>query len=195
LTSITARRATARVWRGHEGVDRQLRFAVVTAFAHEDWHSQQVFLALSRLAQTAIVDPAELSALLAPPTLQAWRSGEAAVFDAYVLVRGMSPRGDADAQLSLYRALALSGCLVVNRVDALLDAQDKLRTSHLLGEHLRLRLHVGHGLPAGQLLLGREVPAQERRREAVRGREPVREWVLRGRHLLQRGLWRPMRGL
>ncbi|MBI5546566.1 MAG: RimK family alpha-L-glutamate ligase, partial [Deltaproteobacteria bacterium] len=57
---------------------------------------------------------------------------DASSFDAFVLVRGLSPRGDADAQFSLYRALSQSGALVVNRIDALLDAQDKFRTSHLL---------------------------------------------------------------
>jgi ribosomal protein S6--L-glutamate ligase len=113
-------------------VDRQLRFAVVTAYVHDDWHSQRVFAALSQLADTVIVDPADLSASLDPGEMGAWLGDHLETFDAYLVVRGLSPRGDADAQFTLYRALALGGALVINRIDALLDAQDKFRTSHLL---------------------------------------------------------------
>ncbi|MGC4113896.1 MAG: RimK family alpha-L-glutamate ligase [Myxococcales bacterium] len=113
-------------------MDRQLRFAVVTAFLHDDWHSQRVFAALSQWADTVIVDPADLSASLEPGALALRHRERLEDFDAFVLVRGLSPRGDADAQFTVYRALAQAGALVINRIDALLDAQDKFRTSHLL---------------------------------------------------------------
>jgi ribosomal protein S6--L-glutamate ligase len=52
--------------------------------------------------------------------------------DAVLLVRGLGRTGDADVQFECYRALEESGTLVMNRIDALLAAQDKLRTSWLL---------------------------------------------------------------
>lgn len=110
----------------------QLRFAVLTAYARDDWHSQRVIAALSLLGEVSVVDPAEVSARLDGRVPTFSFLGELATFDAHLLVRGLSPRGDADAQLSIYRALSNAGALVVNRVDALLDAQDKFRTSCLL---------------------------------------------------------------
>ena len=45
---------------------------------------------------------------------------------------GLSPRGDADAQFAMHRALEDAGVVVINRIGPLLDAQDKFRTSFLL---------------------------------------------------------------
>ncbi len=112
-----------------------LVFAVVTAFAGEDWHSQRILKALERHGRAVAVDPLELSALLEPERLTVGVggafSGEGRP-DAVVLARGLSPQADPDAQFSLYRALEQLGVPVINRIDALLDAQDKFRTSLLL---------------------------------------------------------------
>lgn len=110
-----------------------LRFAVLTAYAGEDWHSDRVIAALSSWGEVEVLDPADLAARIdaARFSLRV-RDRDERPWDACVLMRGLSPRGDADAQFSFYRALAQEGALVVNRVEALLDAQDKFRTSHLL---------------------------------------------------------------
>lgn len=109
-----------------------LRFAVVTAFHLEDWHSQRIADALSKHGDVAILDPALVGADFHSKGLRFLTSGSEGLFDAFVLARGMSSQGDADAQFCVYRALSADGALVINRLDALLDAQDKFRTSHLL---------------------------------------------------------------
>lgn len=118
-----------------------LRFAVLTAFPEEDWHSQRILAALAQRGEARAVDPGEVSARLSESgALGASAAGENFEdFDAIVLVRGLSPRGDADAQFSVYRALEESGALVINRLGPLLDAQDKFRTSQLL---LRARVET-----------------------------------------------------
>jgi ribosomal protein S6--L-glutamate ligase len=105
----------------------------VTAFPSEDWHSARILAALSLHGKAVPVDPADLAASLDSRGLKV-RDGACAHdrYDAFVLARGMSPRGDPDAQFCIYRALEASGALVVNRLGSLLDAQDKFRTSHLL---------------------------------------------------------------
>jgi ribosomal protein S6--L-glutamate ligase len=110
-----------------------LRFAVVTAWAEEDWHSRRLLAACARRASTVAVDPAELSPRVGDDGFSV-RAGRAdlGAFDAVLLVRGLGRTGDADVQFECYRALEESGVLVVNRIDALLAAQDKLRTSWLL---------------------------------------------------------------
>jgi tetrahydromethanopterin:alpha-L-glutamate ligase len=129
-----------------------LRFAVLTAFPEEDWHSQRILAALALLGEARPVDPAEISARLGEDGALAVRAAEEAVddFDAFVLVRALSPRGDADVQFSVYRALEEAGALVINRLGALLDAQDKFRTSQLL-------LRAGVATPAAALV---QTPAE-----------------------------------
>ncbi|HCF57632.1 MAG TPA: RimK family alpha-L-glutamate ligase, partial [Myxococcales bacterium] len=112
---------------------KALRFAVVTAFPSEDWHSAQIIEALAKHGESIPVDPGDLAASLGRRGLQVSDGARGHTsYDAFVLVRGMSPRGDADAQFCIYRALEAAGALVVNRLGALLDAQDKFRTSLLL---------------------------------------------------------------
>src|SRR5690606_13528847 len=53
-------------------------------------------------------------------------------FGVFVLVRGVGRSGEPDLQFEIYRALEASGVPVINRLDALLAAQDKFRTSALL---------------------------------------------------------------
>jgi ribosomal protein S6--L-glutamate ligase len=112
-----------------------LVFAVVTAWVGEDWHSQQLVRALSAFGRAVVVDPIELAAFVEPENLSL-RMGDppmrARELDAVVLARGLSPKSDPEAQFSLYRALELMGLPVINRIEALLDAQDKFRTSLLL---------------------------------------------------------------
>ncbi|MFN7135396.1 MAG: RimK family alpha-L-glutamate ligase, partial [Myxococcales bacterium] len=111
----------------------RLRVAVVTAFVEEDWHSQQLLAALGGLCEADVVDPSVFSAQLRHGALQVKVGTEdAARWDAFVLARGMSPRGDPDVQFAIYRALEESGVVVANRIGPLLDAQDKFRTSFLL---------------------------------------------------------------
>jgi ribosomal protein S6--L-glutamate ligase len=117
---------------GKERSDRTvtgLRFAVLTAFPEEDWHSQRILAALAQRGEARAVDPGEVSARLSESgALGASAAGENFEdFDAIVLVRGV------------YRALEESGALVINRLGPLLDAQDKFRTSQLL---LRARVET-----------------------------------------------------
>ncbi|HET7754296.1 MAG TPA: RimK family alpha-L-glutamate ligase [Anaeromyxobacteraceae bacterium] len=111
----------------------EIRFGLVTAWAEEDWHSRRLLAACSRHGVAITVDPAELAARVGDDgfSLRAGRV-EISAFDAVLLVRGLGRTGDADLQFECYRALEESGTLVVNRIDALLGAQDKLRTSWLL---------------------------------------------------------------
>jgi ribosomal protein S6--L-glutamate ligase len=107
---------------------------VVTAWPEEDWHSRRLLDAFSRRGASVAIDPAELALCVGEDGLSA-RAGDGtdlASLDALVLVRGLGRGGDGDVQFELYRALEESGALVTNRIDALLAAQDKLRTSWLL---------------------------------------------------------------
>lgn len=108
-----------------------MRFAVVTAFPESDWHSGRLLAALSAKGETLVVDPARLSSEIDGTALRI-DDGQGLDCDAFLLVRGVSPRGDADAQLTIYRSLEAAGALVLNRIEALLDARDKFRTSLLL---------------------------------------------------------------
>jgi tetrahydromethanopterin:alpha-L-glutamate ligase len=111
----------------------QVRFGVVTAWPEEDWHSRRLLDACARRGPAETVDPAKLAAFVSDAAVE-FRFGRrgAGAFDALVLARGLGRGGDADLQFEIYRALEGTGALVVNRIDALLAAQDKLRTSWLL---------------------------------------------------------------
>lgn len=110
-----------------------MRFGVVTAWPAEDWHSRSLLASFGRRGEAAAVDPSALAAFVGEAALEV-RAGQraAARFDAWVLARGLGRSGDPDVQFEVYRALEGTGSLVVNRIDALLAAQDKLRTSWLL---------------------------------------------------------------
>lgn len=110
-----------------------VRFGVVTAWPDEDWHSQRLLDACARLGEAATVDPSALGAFVGHGAVEfqlGLRSG--ASFDALLIARGLGRAGDPDVQFEIYRALEGTGALVANRIDALLAAQDKLRTSWLL---------------------------------------------------------------
>lgn len=108
------------------------RFAVVTAWPDEDWHSRRLLDACGRLGPACAVDPAALSAFVEDGADVRVAGETAGRFDAFVLVRGFGRAGDPDVQFEIYRALEASGAVVVNRIDALLAAQDKFRTSCVL---------------------------------------------------------------
>jgi tetrahydromethanopterin:alpha-L-glutamate ligase len=111
----------------------KVRFGVVTAWPDEDWHSQRLLRACAQLGIAVAIDPSEFNAFVGDGVVDVRAVNEAArSFHAFILARGLSPNGDADVQFEMYRALEGAGALVVNRIDALLTAQDKFRTSWLL---------------------------------------------------------------
>jgi ribosomal protein S6--L-glutamate ligase len=110
-----------------------IRIGVVTAWPETDWHSERLLAAFGRRAESVAIDPAVLAARIDPDQIEV-RAGSvpAAAFDAFLLARGLGRDGDADVQFEVYRALEAIGALVVNRLEPLLAAQDKFRTSWLL---------------------------------------------------------------
>jgi ribosomal protein S6--L-glutamate ligase len=114
-------------------MDRSIRIGVVTAWPEEDWHSRGLLAACSRRAEAVAIDPARLAAAVDDGEVRA-TVGELPVgrFDALVLARGLGRAGDPDVQFEIYRALDAGGALLVNRLEPLLSAQDKFRSSWLL---------------------------------------------------------------
>ncbi len=114
-------------------MDREVRFGVVTAWPHADWHSRRLLAACRRRGEAIALDPAELGAKLAAGGAAIETGvGPAERFDALLLARGLGRRGDPDVQFEIYRALEAAGVIVINRIDPLLAAQDKFRSSWLL---------------------------------------------------------------
>jgi ribosomal protein S6--L-glutamate ligase len=122
--------------RGREaslGMKRFIRIGVVTAWPDDDWHSERLLVACSRTSDAVAIDPAMLAARVEGEGVCVHAGAErASRFDAFVLVRGLGRTGDPDVQFEIYRALEASGALLVNRLEPLLAAQDKFRTSWLL---------------------------------------------------------------
>jgi ribosomal protein S6--L-glutamate ligase len=112
---------------------RFIRIGVVTAWPEDDWHSERLLAACASRAETVAVDPAGLATRVDGDSVHVLVGGiPAAGFDAFLLARGLGRSGDPDVQFEIYRALEGTGALVVNRLDPLLAAQDKFRTSWLL---------------------------------------------------------------
>ncbi len=110
----------------------EVRFGIVTAWPDED-SSRRLTAACARRGNAATVDPSALAAFVGDSAVEVrLGSRTAASFDALLLARGLGRSGDPDVQFEIYRALEGTGALVANRIDALLAAQDKLRTSWLL---------------------------------------------------------------
>jgi ribosomal protein S6--L-glutamate ligase len=105
----------------------------VTAWPEEDWHSRRLLAACARRGRATTVDPSALAAFVRNDSVEV-RAGNrvASSFDALLLARGLGRGGDPDVQFEIYRALQGTGAIVMNGIDALLAAQDKLRTSWLL---------------------------------------------------------------
>ncbi len=111
---------------------RFIRIGIVTAWPEDDWHSKRLLDACQKRCQATAIDPAQLSAAVGPDGLVPSAGGVPLTVDALILARGLGRSGDPDVQFELYRALEEAGALVVNRLDPLLAAQDKFRTSWLL---------------------------------------------------------------
>jgi ribosomal protein S6--L-glutamate ligase len=110
-----------------------IRIGVVTAWPEADWHSERLLAACGRRAETVAIDPAVLAARIHPARIEVLAgTAPVAAFDAFLLARGLGRGGDGDVQFEVYRALEAIGSLVVNRLEPLLAAQDKFRTSWLL---------------------------------------------------------------
>jgi tetrahydromethanopterin:alpha-L-glutamate ligase len=110
----------------------EVRFGIVTAWPREDWHSRRLTRACARRGAVETIDPAVLATFVGDATVEVGFGRAVAGFDALLLARGLGRGGDPDVQFEIYRALEGTGALVVNRIDALLAAQDKLRTSWML---------------------------------------------------------------
>ena len=112
--------------------ERDIRFGVVTAWPEEDWHSRRLLAACERRGRAIAIDPATLAVRVSARGIAVSAGEGPAGCDAFLLVRGLGRGGDGDLQFEIYRALEGSGALVANRIDPLLAAQDKFRTSWLL---------------------------------------------------------------
>jgi ribosomal protein S6--L-glutamate ligase len=107
-----------------------MRLGVITAWVEEDATSRRLLDACAREGEAVAIDPASLSARAGPDGVAVLHDGRSlAGFDAFLLVRGIGASGDGDVQFDLYRALEVAGAPVLNRLEAMLAAQDKLRTS------------------------------------------------------------------
>jgi ribosomal protein S6--L-glutamate ligase len=114
-------------------MERVIRIGVVTAWPEQDWHSKRLLASCARRAEVVAIDPASLGTRVDLDEVVVLARGErATVFDAFLLARGLGRAGDPDVQFEIYRALEGTGAVVVNRLDPLLAAQDKFRTSWLL---------------------------------------------------------------
>jgi ribosomal protein S6--L-glutamate ligase len=108
-----------------------VRFAVVTAWPEDDWHSRGLLAACARRGEGIAIDPAVLSAVVGERGTSVG-FGPWGGFDAFLLARGLGRAGDPDVQFEVYRVLEAGGALVVNRIEPLLAAQDKFRSSWML---------------------------------------------------------------
>jgi ribosomal protein S6--L-glutamate ligase len=114
-------------------MDRGIRIGVVTAWPEEDWHSRRLLAACAKRGEAIAIDPAALAASTEGPGVRTSVGGAPAErFDAFLLARGLGRAGDPDVQFEIYRALDACGAVVVNRLEPLLAAQDKFRSSWLL---------------------------------------------------------------
>jgi ribosomal protein S6--L-glutamate ligase len=115
-------------------MNNDIRIGIVTAWPEDDWHSKRLVTACARHGEAAVIDPAELSANVDEEGVVSVSAAglESEAYDAFVLARGMGRTGDPDVQFEIYRALEDGGAVVVKRIDPLLAAQDKFRSSWLL---------------------------------------------------------------
>jgi tetrahydromethanopterin:alpha-L-glutamate ligase len=114
-------------------MQRFIRIGVVTAWPDDDWHSERLLAECGRRAEASAIDPADLGTHVEGNSVVVLAGGTPAErFDAFILARGLGREGDPDVQFEIYRALEGTGALVVNRLEPLLAAQDKFRTSWLL---------------------------------------------------------------
>jgi ribosomal protein S6--L-glutamate ligase len=110
-----------------------LRFGVISAFPKEDWHSRRLVEVCASRGTVDVLRPSDLGFGWERdrPVVIA-RGRDARSWDVWLLPRALGDRGDQDFQCGAYRALEEAGAVVVNRLPALLEAEDKVRTSWLL---------------------------------------------------------------
>jgi tetrahydromethanopterin:alpha-L-glutamate ligase len=117
---------------GSGGRVAAVRFGVVTSFEHEDKSSRELLAACRALGDAEAVDAGDLSVRAGAGGVELGLAGRpASHFDVFLLVR-LSERGDFDVQYEMLRVLEQLPALVLSPIDALLAAQDKLRTSRVL---------------------------------------------------------------
>jgi ribosomal protein S6--L-glutamate ligase len=110
-----------------------LHFAVITAHPRRDWQSARIIEACARRGEVEVFRPWELGLAVGAGATRVVAGGrDARERDAWLLARAVGERGDAEFQCTTYRALEALGLPVVNPVDALLRAEDKVATSFLL---------------------------------------------------------------
>jgi ribosomal protein S6--L-glutamate ligase len=86
--------------------------------------------------EPVVLDPACFSAVAGNCGLQLLCGDEDLLdLDALLIARGLSSRGDCETQLEVYRQLADMGQPQINSLEALLTAQDKVRTSLLFARY------------------------------------------------------------
>src|SRR5262245_47014457 len=108
-----------------------MRFAVVSAFPSEDWHSRQIIRACAARGRVDVFAPTAFSVAVGGESMVRAHGHDVREWDAWLLPRALGV-GDADFQCEVYRILG-GLAPVVNPVDALLRAEDKVLTSWLLG--------------------------------------------------------------
>jgi ribosomal protein S6--L-glutamate ligase len=106
-----------------------LSIGVISADPRRDWRSRRLIEACARRGEVEVFHPTELA--LTERTVRA-RGRDARGFDAWILARALGRRGDPDFHCAAYRALELLGPPVVNPIDAMLRAEDKVESSFVL---------------------------------------------------------------
>lgn len=97
----------------------------------EDWHAQAIARAAERIGVVRVIAPEDLAVTTAVDGRPRVMVGalDARALDVLLMARALGDRGDADVQLTMYRAVEDAGVPLVNSVAPLLDAIDKLHTS------------------------------------------------------------------
>jgi tetrahydromethanopterin:alpha-L-glutamate ligase len=122
-----------RIHKEMEPLSGSLRIGVLSAYPAEDWHAQRIAEAARRHGIVELLQPTDFGAEVAPTLCRVSVQGRPSErFDLFLTPRALGDSGDPDVQIELYRLLSESGARVVNEVQALLLAIDKLRTSVLL---------------------------------------------------------------
>ncbi len=108
-----------------------VHFGVISAYPRADWHSRRLIEACARAGHVEVFAPTELGLHVGSRGRTRVLAGgrDARRIDAWLLPRALGRRGDPDFQCGVYRALTELGHPLLNPVDALLLAEDKVATS------------------------------------------------------------------
>lgn len=111
---------------------RALTIGVAAAYGlGEDWHAQAIARAAERVGAVRVIAPEDLTVTVGVDGKPRVMVGalDARALDVVLMARALGERGDADVQLTMYRAVEEAGVPLVNSVTPLLRAIDKLHTS------------------------------------------------------------------